>query len=152
MLSSANIRSANISLVLYYAWYASDIFPSCQIATQKFSVMILTFDFQIDCQDEHQYADFLHNLQAILIKQTQSELIATHAFLHKRSSGMASNWKCSVCLISVFSFNTVPRETKCNIFSQFPGFIRKYSLNLTQNTLHHSPQYKKREVNKKKTS
>lgn len=51
--------------------------------------MISTFDFQIKCQDERQYADF-HTQPpgSVLIKQTKSELMATNGFLHKRSSGL----------------------------------------------------------------
>lgn len=33
-------------------------FLKCQIETQAFSVTILTFDFQTECQDERQCAEF----------------------------------------------------------------------------------------------
>lgn len=65
-LLSVNIVATSKPLVSYCLVVMSlRNLALCQIAAQKFSLMILTFHFQIEYQDEHQYADFPHNLQAI---------------------------------------------------------------------------------------
>lgn len=76
----------------------------------------------------------------VLIKQTKSELIGTHGFLHKRSSGLKWNGmllKEQGMFVSLFSFNTLPREAKHKFINHFQGFW-KYSLNLTWTALQYS--------------
>lgn len=91
-VSSVSISTSQPLRSYYWVVVSGRYLPLCQIAAHGFSLMIFNI-WLPDMMPGWTSVCWLSSQPPgyVLIKQTKSELIATHDFLHKRSSGLKWN-------------------------------------------------------------